>query len=120
MRDLESSLQAFGEFILKRQLVRENVAPYFVRWVRRFLSRDATNEPLVDRARRFCEDLQRDGVADWHVRQAEQALRLYFLNFLDRTDWRRVPASTVIDGRTDIPTALEKMRVRRLTARGGP
>jgi hypothetical protein len=36
MRDVESSLQAFGEFLLKGQLVRQNAAPYFVRWVRRF------------------------------------------------------------------------------------
>lgn len=42
MRDLESSLQAFREFFLKGQLVRQNAAPYFVRWVRRFLSREAT------------------------------------------------------------------------------
>jgi hypothetical protein len=37
MRELESSLQEFGEFLLKAQLVRPTAAPYFVRWVRRFL-----------------------------------------------------------------------------------
>jgi len=36
MRDTESSLQQFGEFLLKRQLVRRSAAPYFVRWVRQF------------------------------------------------------------------------------------
>ena len=35
MRELESSLQEFGEFLLKAQLVRPAAAPYFVRWVRR-------------------------------------------------------------------------------------
>ena len=73
MRDLESSLQTFGEFLLKGQLVRQNAAPYFVRWVRRFLLRDATSEALVDQVRRFCDDLERAGdAADWQVRQAEQ------------------------------------------------
>jgi hypothetical protein len=53
MRELESSLQSFGEFLLKAQLVRPTAAPYFVRWVRRFLSRPASDEPLADQARRF-------------------------------------------------------------------
>jgi integrase len=117
MRELEASLQAFGEFVLKRELVRENAAPHVVRWVRRFLSRHATDEPLADQVRRFCEGLERNNVADWQVRQAEQALRLYFLNFLERTDWHRAPTSTVIDadGRTDLFGALEEMRQRLRT-----
>ena len=31
------------------------------------------------------------------MRQAEQALRIYFVNFLQRTDWLRRSASTVVD-----------------------
>ena len=61
MRELESSLQAFGEFLLKAQLVRPAAAPYFVRWVRRFLSRPASDEPLADQVRGFCEELDRNG-----------------------------------------------------------
>jgi len=34
MRELESSLQQFGEYLLKAQLVREKAAPYVVPWVR--------------------------------------------------------------------------------------
>ena len=41
MRELESSLQQFGEFLLKAQLVRPAAAPYFVRYVRWFLTRPA-------------------------------------------------------------------------------
>ena len=97
MRETEFSLQQFGEFLLKRQLVRPIAAPYFVRWIRQFLSRQASDEPLADQVRHFCDDLERSGVEDWHVRQAEQALRIYFVNFLDRTDWHRRPISTVVD-----------------------
>jgi len=83
MRELESSLPQFGEYLLKAQLVRERAAPYVVRWVRQFLVRPATDESLAGQVRRFCEDLERSGrCADWQVRQAEQALRLYFVNFL--------------------------------------
>ena len=36
VRDLETSLQHFGEFLLKAKLVTDKAAPYCVRWVRRF------------------------------------------------------------------------------------
>jgi len=63
MRETESSLQQFGEFLLKRQPVR-----------------------------RFCDDLERHGgTEDWQVRQAEQTLRIYFVNFLDRRDCAPAP-----------------------------
>jgi integrase len=115
MRELESSLQQFGEFILKAQLVKEKAAPYCVRWVRRFLTRPASDEPLADQVRGFCETLERDGVwQEWQVRQAEHALRIYFVNFLNRTDWHRRPVSTVVDedGRTNPLAALEQLRTR--------
>ncbi len=115
MRELEASLQQFGEFVLKAQLVRENAAPYCVRWVRRFLTRPASDEPLADQVRRFCEELERHGgCEEWQVRQAEQALRIYFVNFLQRTDWQRQPASTIVDeqGRTNPLAALEQLRLR--------
>ena len=81
-------------------MVRPTAAPYFVRWVRRFLSRPASDEPLTDQVRGFCEELERNGgVEDWQVRQADQALRMYFVNFLKRTEWHQRPASHVAVGR---------------------
>ena len=117
MRELESSLQEFGESLLKAQLARP-AAPYFVRWVRRFLSRPASDETLADQVRGFCEDLERSGGSeDWQVRQADQALRVYFVNFLKRTDWHRRPVSTVVDeqGSTNPLAALEQLRMRLRT-----
>ena len=119
MRELEASLQQFGEFLLKARLVKEKAAPYCVRWVRRFLTRPASNEPLADQVRRFCEELEHGGACqDWQVRQADQALRIYFVNFLHRTDWHRGSASAVVDqqGRTNPLAALEELR-RRLRTR---
>ena len=115
MRELEASLQQFGEFLLKAQLVKEKAAPYCVRFVRRFLTRPASDESLAAQVRRFCEELEQNGGSqDWQVRQAEQALRIYFVNFLQRTDWHRQPHSTVVDdhGRTGPLPALEQMRSR--------
>src|SRR5438876_3874292 len=115
LRELEASLQQFGEFLLRAQLVKEKAAPYCVRSVRRFLTRPASDEPLADQVRRFCESLERDdGCQEWQVRQAEHALRIYFVNFLKRTDWHRRPVSTVVDedGRTNPLAALEQLRTR--------
>jgi len=87
MRETESVLQQFGEFLLKRQLVRPIAAPYLVRWVRQFLSRQASDEPLADQVRHFCDVLERScRFADWQQRQAEQPLQIYFVHFLDPTE----------------------------------
>ncbi len=118
MRDLDASLQEFGEFLLKSKLVREKSAPFVVRWVRRFLSAPASEPPLADQARRFCEALERSRRhEDWQVRQAELAIRIYFVNFLGRTDWHRQPSRTNVDARggVDPLAALEQLRSRLRT-----
>jgi integron integrase len=86
-----------------------------VRWVRRFLAQPAVDEPIADRVRRFCEDLERQAdCPDWQVQQAGHALRIYFVNFLrlDRTAWqaRSATAATDAEGRIDPLAALERLR----------
>jgi len=73
MRELESSLQEFGEFLLRGQLARPAAAPYFVRWVRRFLDYAA----------------QQQGVP--HPRVATAVVRDYLTHLAVH---RRVSAST--------------------------
>jgi len=74
MREIETSLQQFAAFLLEARLVTEKAAPYCIRWARRFLSHPASNEPLADQVRRFCEELEQAGrYQDWQIRQAEQA-----------------------------------------------
>ena len=118
VRELETTLQQFGEFLLRGRLVRERAAPYCVGWVRRFLTRPASNEAMADQVRRFCEELGRANCQDWQVRQAEEALRIYFVNFLKRADWDRTAASAALDqqGRVNPLAALEELR-RRLRTR---
>jgi integron integrase len=114
VRELEASLQQFGEFLLTAQLVTEK-APHCVRWVRRFLTWPASSEPVADQVQRFCEELERRGTyAAWQIRQAEHALRIYFVNFLHRTDWHRRPQSLMLDeqGRTSPLAVLADLRVR--------
>jgi len=119
MQELETSLQQFGEFLLRARLVREKAAPHCVRWVRRFLTRPASNLLLADQVREFCEGLERSGVCqEWQVRQAEQSVRMYFVNFLRRTDWHARPAAGVTDEekRTDPLAVLDELR-RRIRSR---
>jgi integron integrase len=114
MRELESSLQQFAEFLLKARFVHETAAPHCVRRVRQFLTRPATEGALEDRVRRFCEDLEREGVQDWQIRQAEQALRLYFVHFLRRTDWHHAPANPIVDAEGQVTplAAIEQLHLR--------
>jgi hypothetical protein len=98
MREREVSLQQFGEFLLKASLVHPKAAPHCVRWVRLFLARPAASAPLADQARLFVEELERSGRwQDWQLRQAEQAIRIYFVNFLQRMDWHRQRSGAVVD-----------------------
>ena len=118
MREVETTLQQFGEFLLRARLVQEKAAPHCVRWVRRFLCRPASDESLTEQVRHFCEQLERSGACqEWQIRQAEQALRIYFVNFLERTDWSRRPAGSAVidDGRTDPLAALGSLRQRLRT-----
>ncbi len=118
MRELEASLQEFGEFLLKQRLVQPRAAPFIVRWVRQFMAQPAEPGVLSDRVRAFCEELEHAGRwQDWQVRQADQALRLYFLNFLRRSDWAAPARSRIVDeeGRVEPLAALEELRKRLRT-----
>jgi len=71
MRELEPSLQQFGEFSLKAQLVRPAAAPYFVRWVRRFLDYAAQQQEVPHP--RVESEVVRDDLAHLAVRQRVSA-----------------------------------------------
>ena len=95
MRELETSLQEFGEFVLKAQLVKEKAAPYCVRWVRRFLTRPASDESLTDQVRAFCEELEQQGpYQEWQVHQAELALASTYTHVVKEL---RNPARSPLD-----------------------
>ncbi|MBM3740347.1 MAG: hypothetical protein FJW39_31720 [Acidobacteria bacterium] len=121
MRDAEPTLQQFGEFLLKGRLVKESAAPYCVRWVRRFLEAPASNDPLADQVRCFCEGLERTGThQDWQIQQAEQALRIFFINFQKHADWHTRPAATAVDAQGQVnPLAAFEMMRERLRTRVG-
>jgi integron integrase len=85
VNELEPSLQRFADFLLKSSITPPKNAPHFVRWVRRFLTRPASTDSHADQVRQFTEELERSGRWEaWQVRQAEQAVQTYFVNFLQQ------------------------------------
>jgi len=79
------------------------------------LSRPATDAPIAERVRHFCEALElEERREDWQVRQADHALRLYFVNFLQRTDWNRHAGSRAVDadGKVNPLMAIDQMHGR--------
>lgn len=74
MRNLEVSLQEFGEFLLNAKLVREKSAPHVVRWVRRFLSAPASQGALTDQAHPHVDAIViRDYLTHLAIRQGVSA-----------------------------------------------
>ena len=84
-------LPDFQSFLRERKLAPDKNIPYLAYWVSRFLSfarkRDIDaseyREPAVIE---FLEALRSDTrVLDWQPRQAEDALKLYYVNFLGKS-----------------------------------
>jgi integron integrase len=66
--------------------VRPDRSPFYVNWARSF-ARFLPEEPLEDRSKKDIEDFladlgKRGSIADWQVRQAEHALRIFYEIFL--------------------------------------
>lgn len=99
----------------KAQLVRPNAAPYVVRWVRRFLARPASNDPLIDRVRLFCQELARyGGVAEWQVLSGRPALRTNLVNFLKRRTGTDDPTGLGPLALSSPLTSLDLLRTRKI------
>ena len=73
LRENEMGLEEFGEFLLRRRIVPEKNAKYYVGWVRKFL-REVPDPRLTpaERIEAFVEGLRQDGGReDWQIEQAE-------------------------------------------------
>ena len=116
LKDKELALADFGTYILQGRIVPEHQAPHYVRWVRRFLDFDnpKPGQSLRDRVQIFREQLESDPRwTEWHVGQAINALRLYFLNYLKSEHWQtRNDVAKLRDeqGRVDAAEAIRRFR----------
>lgn len=77
----------FGKFLLESKLVWEGKEKYMVHWVRQFFSFRLKHRNLSwpEQIPLFLKELNNaDKYQDWQIRQADQAVRLYFSNFLSK------------------------------------
>ena len=78
-------LPQFQKYLRERGIVPEKNIPYYACWASRFLSFGNKNEhlPLDIRIEQFLKErATRKPLADWQLRQAEEAVRLYSTQFL--------------------------------------
>ena len=64
-------LISFREWIKKSGIVTENNLPYFIMWIRRYI------DEAVGSEEQYSEVLCSEGRADWQIRQALNAVRLF-------------------------------------------
>jgi len=77
----------FGRFLLESRMVASGKERYLVHWVRKFSEYRKQLPPAnlnwSEQLPLFLRELNASGShQDWQVRQADQAVRLYFVNFL--------------------------------------
>jgi hypothetical protein len=82
-------LQDVREFLRSRRLVNEKYIPFYAQWARKFLSfSDNSKHPGHDlRIEAFLNHLRsQDNIADWQIKQAEDAVKLYVNQFPYNSD----------------------------------
>ncbi|RJQ55914.1 MAG: hypothetical protein C4526_02785 [Nitrospiraceae bacterium] len=104
-------LPEFQEFLLAHDLVNKKYIAFYAYWSSKFLAFSNGREGLTHELRvaEFLDHLgSQNNIADWQVRQAGDAVRLYFDHFLGG----KVPASCTGQPKesADVPQILREMR----------
>lgn len=80
----KSVLPEFQAFLSSRRIVPEKNIPFYAYWALRFLAfcNERAGTDFSTAATEFCQSLMIDKrIADWQINQAEEAVRLYVVNF---------------------------------------
>jgi integron integrase len=105
-------LPEFQEFLLSRSLAPAKNAPFYAHWVSKFLAFSNRNQGLGPnlKVEKFLNQLKsQKKIADWQIRQAEDALRLYVHHFLDSKKSALSPGDPQKKG-LDVSKILSDMR----------
>ena len=97
LRENEMGLEEFGEFLLRRRIVPEKNAKFYVAWVRKFLGQTADPKlSMEERIEDFVEGLRQEGGREeWQVEQAERAVKTFFHVFQNGAGLTERPAARV-------------------------
>ncbi len=117
---------AFGQYLLKTSIVRPGIERFMVLWARKFFkSRQQWPQlPWFEQLPLYLENLNKEGVQQWQTLQAEQAVRLYFANYLmsvsqETTSPAAVAFSEINDGKYAciLENFSENLRLRNYARR---
>lgn len=78
----------FGNYLLNSSVVAAEKEKFIVIWVRKFfgMRHSCPDLPWHQQLTVFIKELSDAGLESWKLRQADQAVRLYFVNFLGSFD----------------------------------
>ncbi len=88
----------FGEYLLAKEIVGQGKEKFHVIWVRRFFDKRGQWPRYLwsEQLPKFLEELAGSpNIETWQVAQAEQAVRLYFVNFRDNEGGHEKPETLV-------------------------
>lgn len=107
-------LPEFQSYLVSRSLALEKNVPFYAYWASKFISFSNKHGELPEtlRVEGFLSLMKKQNMADWQIRQAEQAVRLY-LSYSSGSNTSGADADTTPAARTawtDIKTVLGKTR----------
>ncbi len=104
-------LQEFQEFLRTSSLVQVKYIPYYAYWSSKFLSFTNKNNELCHdlQVQKFLDELNdMENVAEWQIRQAHDAIRLYF-NYVDSINCKDENVQ-MLYSQHDIKSLIDKVR----------
>ncbi len=105
-------LPEFQDFLRSRSLVPAKNTPFYAHWVSKFFAFSNRNQELGSnlKVEKFLNQLKsQKKIADWQIKQAEEALRLYFHHFLNGKPAVLSPDGSQ-KGALDVSKVLNNMR----------
>jgi integron integrase len=118
------TLTEFNKFLDSKSFVKEKYIPFYIHWARKFLGFSHENKQLNHdlKIKAFLNHLSnKPNITDWQIRQADDALRLFFHYFL-KDDISKYHNTEHIKGiSTDISKIVsevqEALRIKRYAYR---
>lgn len=119
----------FAIFLLEHSFVSAGKEKFFLMWVRKYFQfcEGRTEIPWTDALNMFLNFLRDNAVEDWQIRQADQSVRLYFVNYLPmrQSGIRELPVDTdvssVVDSQKSDADSIDAFRkallLRKYSAR---
>jgi len=114
----KETLPEFQKFLLERKLAPEKNIPFLAYWVSRFLGFARKSERTVTEynettVQEFLEVMRSDKrTLDWQPRQAEDAIKLYYLNYLNKTGGQAGGAAGLMDADSALSETKRLIRLK--------